>query len=155
MFDTTATRSLVFCLAAAAVGVLALGAAADDPGPLTVVELDSDKLQWNTVPKEGFEGVRFHLLSMDAATGGSEILLEVSANSVLPMHAHASDEIYVSISGAYTHRLESGEEFEASGPTYVSLKAGTNHEIVTKDETCLIYVRYSGPSDMTFPNHEH
>lgn len=118
----------------------------------TIVDLD--KIIWEPLVVSRLPaGADIAVLRGNLTAGGSESIVKLPPNYVMPSHSHTSDELYVWIQGAFTLISEKGSKTDFNGPAYISfpgnapphgLKCGPKQE-------CLLYLRLSRPFDIKYP----
>lgn len=116
--------------------------------------IDLNKIEWAPLELKGFEpGAEFAVLRGDLAHG-SELIVRVPPNYLLPNHNHTSAETYIWLKGAYTYiDGKSGKSAPMSEQGFISLPGNSQpHAIRCGDEPCVFYLRYPRPFDhMVYP----
>ncbi len=116
--------------------------------------VDIAKLIWSPLEVKGLPpGAEIALLRGDLGKAGSESILRLPAGYRVPHHTHTSDELYVWIKGAFTLVSHDGKKSQYDGPAYISFPGNAPpHALICGDEEpCILYLKYSRPFDIKYP----
>jgi hypothetical protein len=119
--------------------------------------IDLNKIIWQPLTVPGLPpGAEIAILRGNLDTGGSESILKLPPNYVMPSHSHTSDELYVWIKGAFTLISSKGIETEFNGPAYISFPGNAPHHGLKcgSKQSCLLYLRLSRPFDINYQSSE-